>query len=94
MALMHYWFVVCSSLPSLFWNIASLGFDFKSISSQYGSDLPFFWAYLLIILGIGVRASKYVKNLQDYSIGGRGTRSFLFSRPYQPLLLGAGFQSD
>jgi SSS family solute:Na+ symporter len=54
-------------------------------------DLVFFWAYLMIILFIGIRASKYVKNLQDYSIGGRGYSAFFVFTTLSASFIGGGF---
>ncbi len=54
-------------------------------------DLVFFWAYLLIILGIGIRASKSVKSLKDYSIGGRGYSGFFVFATLSASFIGGGF---
>jgi SSS family solute:Na+ symporter len=54
-------------------------------------DIAIFWAYLLVILGIGIRASRSVKSLHDYSVGGRSYSAFFVFATLSASFIGGGF---
>jgi len=54
-------------------------------------DMFILCGYLLIILGVGIRASRSVKNLQDYSVGGRSYSAFFIFATLSAAFLGGGF---
>lgn len=54
-------------------------------------DLFIFWAYLFVILGIGIFASRSVKSLSDYAVGGRSYTSFFVFATLSASFLGGGF---
>jgi len=54
-------------------------------------DIVILWAYLLVILGVGIRASRSVSNLQDYSVGGRSYSAFFVFATLSASFIGGGF---
>ena len=54
-------------------------------------DLSIFWIYLLVILGIGIFASRSVKTLNDYALGGRSYSSFFVFATLSASFIGGGF---
>ncbi|MBI2706929.1 MAG: sodium:solute symporter family protein [Proteobacteria bacterium] len=54
-------------------------------------DMIILCGYLLIILAVGIRASRSVKNLQDYSVGGRSYSAFFIFTTLSAAFLGGGF---
>lgn len=47
--------------------------------------------YLLLILGVGIHASRSVHNFQDYSIGGRSYSTFFVFTTLSASFIGGGF---
>lgn len=54
-------------------------------------DLAIFWIYLLVILGIGIFASRSVKTFNDYAVGGRSYSSFFVFATLSASFIGGGF---
>ncbi len=54
-------------------------------------DMVILCGYLLIILAVGIRASRSVKNLQDYSVGGRSYSAFFVFATLSASFIGGGF---
>lgn len=58
---------------------------------MHSLDLVIFWAYLFIILGVGIYSSRTVKTLNDYAVGGRSYSSFFVFATLSASFLGGGF---
>ncbi len=54
-------------------------------------DFIIFWAYLFVILGVGIFMSRSVKNLTDYAVGGRSYSSFFVFATLSASFIGGGF---
>ncbi|MEB3701962.1 Sodium:solute symporter family protein [Candidatus Bealeia paramacronuclearis] len=54
-------------------------------------DVSIFWIYLVVILGIGIHASRSVKTLNDYSLGGAKYSAFFVFATLSASFIGGGF---
>lgn len=54
-------------------------------------DFIIFWAYLFVILGVGIFMSRSIKSLADYAVGGRSYSSFFVFATLSASFIGGGF---